>query len=67
MGKMKVVDNPFKQKGLGVKVYSSKRKISAAVKENEEQEQTTCNCSLCRIGRRISREVRGQFSRYGKV
>jgi hypothetical protein len=67
MDKIRVLQSPFKQKGKGVKVYSSKVKVQNPEEPIEPEVQQGCNCPLCRNSRGIGREVRGQFMRYGKV
>lgn len=67
MDKSTVITNPFKQKGRGVKVYSSKVKANNPEEPSEPEVQQGCTCSLCRMARGITREVRGQFNKYGKI
>jgi hypothetical protein len=64
MDKITVVQNPFKQKGKGVKVYSSKKQPE---ERPEPEERRQCGCAMCKADRQITREVRGQFNRYGKI
>jgi hypothetical protein len=67
MDENKVVTNPFKQKGKGVKVYSSKTKTEPSIDIDESIKHEGCNCALCKMARSITREVRGEFNKYGKV
>jgi len=62
-----MIQNPFKQKGKGVKVYSSKSEPEAKPLQSDTEEIKGCNCAMCRAGRQITREVRGQFNKYGKI
>jgi hypothetical protein len=67
MDNTRVAINPFKQKGKGIKVYSSKANVQNLEEPIKPEVQQRCNCPLCRNSRGIGREVRGQFTRYGKV
>jgi hypothetical protein len=68
MDEIRIVMNPFYKgrKAKGVKVYDGKRR-KVVRNEHQGQQERECNCSLCRMSKGITREVRGQFNRYGKI